>query len=132
MCGIVGYAGKTNVIKNIMTGLKSLEYRGYDSAGIAVFEDDAIKTKKTKGRLADLEEKLKNFLHEKIFRGKVEISVSINNIEEVNENFGRKIGTELIVQIANTHHLAFLIQLPFQAFPLCVFLMHEGLHRQAP
>ena len=38
MCGIVGYAGKTNVIKNIMTGLKSLEYRGYDSSGIAYLD----------------------------------------------------------------------------------------------
>lgn len=40
MCGIVGYAGKKNVIKNIMTGLKSLEYRGYDSAGIAYINDN--------------------------------------------------------------------------------------------
>lgn len=43
----------------LLDSLSKLEYRGYDSAGIAVFEDDAIKTKKTKGRLADLEEKLK-------------------------------------------------------------------------
>ena len=41
MCGIVGYAGKKNVIKNIMTGLKSLEYRGYDSAGIAYINDNS-------------------------------------------------------------------------------------------
>ena len=43
----------------LLDSLSKLEYRGYDSAGIAVFENDAIKTKKTKGRLADLEEKLK-------------------------------------------------------------------------
>ena len=35
MCGIVGYAGKKDAISKIMTGLKSLEYRGYDSSGIA-------------------------------------------------------------------------------------------------
>ena len=59
MCGIVGYVGNEAPQGIIIEGLKKLEYRGYDSAGIAVFENDAIKTKKTKGRLADLEEKLK-------------------------------------------------------------------------
>ncbi|WP_287606495.1 glutamine--fructose-6-phosphate transaminase (isomerizing), partial [Ruminococcus sp.] len=58
-CGIVGYVGKKDCIKVLLDSLSKLEYRGYDSAGIAVFENDAIKTKKTKGRLADLEEKLK-------------------------------------------------------------------------
>ena len=59
MCGIVGYVGKKDCTKVLLDSLSKLEYRGYDSAGIAVFENDAIKTKKTKGRLADLEEKLK-------------------------------------------------------------------------
>lgn len=63
MCGIVGYVGKKDCTKDctkvLLDSLSKLEYRGYDSAGIAVFENDAIKTKKTKGRLADLEEKLK-------------------------------------------------------------------------
>ena len=59
MCGIVGYVGKKDCTKVLLDSLLKLEYRGYDSAGIAVFENDAIKTKKTKGRLADLEEKLK-------------------------------------------------------------------------
>ncbi len=57
MCGIVGYVGKKDCTKVLLDSLSKLEYRGYDSAGIAVFENDAIKTKKTKGRLADLEEK---------------------------------------------------------------------------
>ncbi|WP_337790262.1 glutamine--fructose-6-phosphate transaminase (isomerizing) [Ruminococcus bicirculans (ex Wegman et al. 2014)] len=59
MCGIVGYVGKKDCTMVLLDSLSKLEYRGYDSAGIAVFENDAIKTKKTKGRLADLEEKLK-------------------------------------------------------------------------
>ena len=59
MCGIVGYVGKEDCTKVLLDSLSKLEYRGDDSAGIAVFENDAIKTKKTKGRLADLEEKLK-------------------------------------------------------------------------
>ena len=59
MCGIVCYVGIKDCTKVLLDSLSKLEYRGYDSAGIAVFENDAIKTKKTKGRLADLEEKLK-------------------------------------------------------------------------
>ena len=59
MCGIVGYVGPKDCSDVLVSALTKLEYRGYDSAGIAVFENDAIKTKKTKGRLADLEEKLK-------------------------------------------------------------------------
>ena len=59
MCGIVGYVGKKDCTKVLLDSLAKLEYRGYYSEGIAVFENDAIKTKKTKGRLADLEEKLK-------------------------------------------------------------------------
>ena len=56
MCGIVGYAGKTNVIKNIMTGLKSLEYRGYDSAGIAYINDNSdINILKKEGPIKNLD-----------------------------------------------------------------------------
>ena len=42
MCGIVSYAGNKDVIRRIITGLKSLEYRGYDSAGIAYMKDNKI------------------------------------------------------------------------------------------
>lgn len=57
MCGIVGYAGKTNVIKNIMTGLKSLEYRGYDSSGIAYLdENNNIKIYKKVGQIKNLDQ----------------------------------------------------------------------------
>ena len=59
MCGIVGYVGKKECTQVLLDSLSKLEYRGYDSAGIAVFDNGCIKTKKTKGRLADLEEKLK-------------------------------------------------------------------------
>ena len=58
MCGIVGYVGKRNATEVLMNGLSKLEYRGYDSAGIAVFENEMIKVAKSKGRLADLQEKM--------------------------------------------------------------------------
>ena len=56
MCGIVGYVGNKNAVNAIMTGLKSLEYRGYDSAGIAYF-DKEFKVVKCAGKIANLEKK---------------------------------------------------------------------------
>ncbi len=60
MCGIVGYAGAKQASEVLVGGLEKLEYRGYDSAGIAVFENGRINTEKTKGRLLNLKERLKN------------------------------------------------------------------------
>lgn len=58
MCGIVGYIGEKDASPILLDGLKKLEYRGYDSAGIAVFQDGEVSVCKTKGRIADLENKL--------------------------------------------------------------------------
>ena len=55
MCGIVGYIGDENACEIIIEGLKRLEYRGYDSAGIALFEKGQIEIHKAKGRIANLE-----------------------------------------------------------------------------
>lgn len=55
MCGIVGYIGEKNAQEIIVGGLRKLEYRGYDSAGVAVLSDEGIALEKTKGRLANLE-----------------------------------------------------------------------------
>ncbi len=60
MCGIVGYVGKEEATKILVEGLSKLEYRGYDSAGVAVLENKKIRVEKCKGRLLNLEEKLKN------------------------------------------------------------------------
>ncbi|KRW91209.1 glutamine--fructose-6-phosphate aminotransferase [Alicyclobacillus tengchongensis] len=58
MCGIVGYIGPRNVKDVVVGGLAKLEYRGYDSAGIAAIDDGNIKVVKSVGRLANLEAKL--------------------------------------------------------------------------
>ena len=58
MCGIVGYIGKKETTKILLDGLKELEYRGYDSAGIAVLKDDRIDVFKALGKLVNLEEKV--------------------------------------------------------------------------
>lgn len=57
MCGIVGYIGFRDAYPIIIQGLKRLEYRGYDSAGIALFDGNNLKVSKTKGKVVDLEER---------------------------------------------------------------------------
>ena len=58
MCGIVGYIGQRDACSVIIKGLKRLEYRGYDSAGIALYDGTGIHVSKTKGKVSDLEEKI--------------------------------------------------------------------------
>tara|TARA_B100000900_G_scaffold411943_1_gene432656 strand:+ start:1101 stop:2948 length:1848 start_codon:yes stop_codon:yes gene_type:complete len=58
MCGIVGYIGQRDACSVIIRGLKRLEYRGYDSAGIALYDGTGIHVSKTKGKVSDLEEKI--------------------------------------------------------------------------
>ena len=60
MCGIVGYVGKGDCSEVLVSALSKLEYRGYDSAGIAVFDNDKINVIKAEGRLKNLEEKIHN------------------------------------------------------------------------
>ena len=58
MCGIVGYIGKDNCIQKIISGLESLEYRGYDSAGIAYVTDKGVNLEKSEGRIENLKKDL--------------------------------------------------------------------------
>ncbi len=58
MCGIVGYIGSNQAAPILLEGLSKLEYRGYDSAGVAVINDGGIEIAKTRGRLANLSDKI--------------------------------------------------------------------------
>ena len=59
MCGIVGYLGKGDAIKVILDGLHRLEYRGYDSAGIAVLQGNKLQVRRCCGKVDNLAAKLK-------------------------------------------------------------------------
>ncbi|HIP55389.1 MAG TPA: glutamine--fructose-6-phosphate transaminase (isomerizing), partial [Sulfurimonas autotrophica] len=69
MCGIVGYLGKKNTKEILLNGLKELEYRGYDSAGIAVLSNGEFAIFKAVGKLKNLEEKTKDFTTDKFAVG---------------------------------------------------------------
>ena len=60
MCGIVGYIGPKSIESVLLVGLQKLEYRGYDSAGMAVLDGDELTTRKAVGKIAELEKQLKN------------------------------------------------------------------------
>lgn len=70
MCGIVGYVGDSNCSPILIEGLKRLEYRGYDSAGVALIDNDVCSYLKSKGKVSSLEERLE----EKKLEGKVGIA----------------------------------------------------------
>ena len=59
MCGIVGFTGQDNALPILLKGLYSLEYRGYDSAGIAAFTEHGLEVIKSRGRISNLEERIR-------------------------------------------------------------------------
>jgi glucosamine--fructose-6-phosphate aminotransferase (isomerizing) len=65
MCGIIGYIGQQDVVPVVLDGLRRLEYRGYDSAGIAVVGPDGIDVRRSAGKLGNLE----RILHDQPLQG---------------------------------------------------------------
>lgn len=66
MCGIIGYIGKNNSIPILLDGLHNLEYRGYDSVGISIIENNKLKIIKEKGKVKELEKDIKNDMYSNI------------------------------------------------------------------
>lgn len=70
MCGIVGIVGQSQVAPLIVDALKRLEYRGYDSAGVATIEHGQLGRRRAEGKLVNLERRLKNEPLEGTIKGK--------------------------------------------------------------
>ena len=66
MCGIIGYIGKNNSIPILLDGLHNLEYRGYDSVGISIIENNKLKIIKEKGKVKELEKDIKKDMYSNI------------------------------------------------------------------
>src|SRR5258708_2099340 len=60
MCGIIGYIGPKEVVPVLIDGLRRLEYRGYDSAGVAVVHDGVVELRRSAGKLSNLETVIRN------------------------------------------------------------------------
>ena len=60
MCGIIGYNGKNEAQPILVEGLKKMEYRGYDSSGVAVIDNKQINVVRASGKIKALEDKLKD------------------------------------------------------------------------
>ena len=63
MSGIIGYIGNKRVVPVLLEGLQRLQYRGYDSAGLAVIKDDALQIRRAPGKLRILEEVILSLIH---------------------------------------------------------------------
>jgi glucosamine--fructose-6-phosphate aminotransferase (isomerizing) len=74
MCGIVAYTGNRNIIDTLIDGLKRLEYRGYDSAGIAVLDKNKITTVKSVGKVQNLVDKITPAMKKELSKGKIGIA----------------------------------------------------------
>ncbi len=97
MCGIIGYIGKNNTIDVLLNGLYALEYRGYDSSGIAINVDNKISLIRSVGRVSKLEEKIKSLNIKDGVYGIAHTRWATNGETNINNAHPHKVGRVTIV-----------------------------------
>lgn len=97
MCGIIGYIGKNNTIEVLLNGLYALEYRGYDSSGIAINVDNKISIIRSVGRVGKLEEKIKSLNIKDGVYGIAHTRWATNGEANINNAHPHKVGRVTLV-----------------------------------
>ena len=106
MCGIIGYVGNKNAKDVIISGLYALEYRGYDSSGIAYNTHNKIKIVKMEGKVANLEKELSNHVVSSILRRSAGIPFLITTLirSYITENYSYNFIKNIFQHIRNFIH----------------------------
>jgi glucosamine--fructose-6-phosphate aminotransferase (isomerizing) len=108
MCGIIGYIGDSQALPILIEGLKRLEYRGYDSAGVSILDNGSLAVEKTEGKISRLEE----LVAKRVFDGTVAHNGIIENyvgikgqLEKEGHRFVTETDTEVIAHLIEKFHM---------------------------
>src|ERR1041384_4257833 len=105
MCGIVGYVGTSEAVPILLKGLRHLEYRGYDSAGVALLHAGEVEVTRSTDRLAGLETKLRNLHAPAQEPRRQECGRSQRDLRKLHDHSGRAPGSRSSAAQRNGHRV---------------------------